>query len=197
VPSAVPPSFGDAALGDRRAEIRRSALPCIAGALRRSLLLDGVPPRFGPEAPGSIHRRRRSGFHQPPDLSADARRVLVPFIARSSRCPRSLGFALRGVKVAGRTRLEAGAGENRQLRIAGKASIRPRELAEEEPRAASGGDQAGMSARVAEAGRGRAGAHRPTVARERRRSVALRAGFRRSAPAKPEPAEPAADHWQP
>ncbi len=102
VPSAVPPSFGDAALRDRRAErIRRSALPCIAGALRRSLLRDGDPSRFGPEAPGSIHRRRRSGFHQPPDLSADARRVLVPFIARSSRCPRSLGFALRGVKVAG------------------------------------------------------------------------------------------------
>ena len=84
VPSAVPPSFGDAALGDRRAEIRRSALPCIAGALRRSLLPDGDPSRFGPEAPGSIYCRRRSGFHQPPDLSADARRVLVPFIARSS-----------------------------------------------------------------------------------------------------------------
>ena len=37
---------------------------------------------FGPEAPGSIRRRRRPGFHQPPGLSADARRVLVPFIAR-------------------------------------------------------------------------------------------------------------------
>jgi hypothetical protein len=37
---------------------------------------------FGPEAPGSIRRRRRSGFHQPPDLSADARGVLVPFNAR-------------------------------------------------------------------------------------------------------------------
>jgi len=43
-----------------------------------------LPPRspFGPEAPGSIPCRRRSGFHQPPDLSADARRVLVPFTAR-------------------------------------------------------------------------------------------------------------------
>ena len=37
---------------------------------------------FGPEAPGSIRRRRRPGFHQPPGLSANARRVLVPFIAR-------------------------------------------------------------------------------------------------------------------
>ena len=37
---------------------------------------------FGPEAPGSIPCRRRSGSHQPPDLCADARRVLVPFIAR-------------------------------------------------------------------------------------------------------------------
>ena len=37
---------------------------------------------FGPEAPGSIRRRRRPGFHQPPGLSADARRVLVPFTAR-------------------------------------------------------------------------------------------------------------------
>src|SRR6185436_8907265 len=61
----------------------RSALPAIAGALRRSLLVGGSSPRpFGPEAPGSIPCRRRSGFHQPPDLSADARRVLVPFVAR-------------------------------------------------------------------------------------------------------------------
>ena len=57
---------------------RRSALPANAGALRRSLLSE-LP--FGPEAPGSIHRRRRPGFHQPPGLSADARRVLVPFAA--------------------------------------------------------------------------------------------------------------------
>jgi hypothetical protein len=62
----------------------RSALPCIAGALRRSLLVAAVAAPFGPEAPGSIHRRRRPGFHQPPGLSADVRRVLVPFTARSS-----------------------------------------------------------------------------------------------------------------
>jgi hypothetical protein len=40
VPSAVPPSFGCAALFDRRSGLMatRLALPCIAGALRRSLL---------------------------------------------------------------------------------------------------------------------------------------------------------------
>jgi len=37
---------------------------------------------FGPEAPGSILRRCRPGFHQPPGLSADIRRVLVPIAAR-------------------------------------------------------------------------------------------------------------------
>ena len=72
-PSAVPPSFGDAALRDRRAALRRrSALPCIAGALRRSLLATGrsrrvrsggsrvhsssPSPRF-PPATGSLCRR--------------------------------------------------------------------------------------------------------------------------------------------
>jgi hypothetical protein len=93
VPSAVPPSFGSAALyvtdgpgwSGRRPGPWRSALPCIAGALRRSLLGGAcvaarVP--FGPEAPGSIRRRCHPGLHQPPGLSADARRVLVPFTAR-------------------------------------------------------------------------------------------------------------------
>ena len=74
---------------DRRAgRLRddRSALPCIAGALRRSLLAPATRCRFafGPEAPGSIPCRRRSGSHQPPDLWVDARRVLVPINARSS-----------------------------------------------------------------------------------------------------------------
>ena len=90
MPSAVPPSFGVCRTHrDRRpgSDPWRSALPGIAGALRRSLLADrrGYVPvlvAFGPEAPGSIHRRRRPGFHQPPGLSADARRVLVPFTAR-------------------------------------------------------------------------------------------------------------------
>ena len=37
---------------------------------------------FGPEAPGAIPCRRRSGSHRPPDLWIDVRRVLVPFTAR-------------------------------------------------------------------------------------------------------------------
>ncbi len=89
MPSAVPPSFGVCRTHrDRRpGDIPwRSALPGIAGALRRSLLAGGGHEArsvaFGPEAPGSIRRRRRPGFHQPPGLSADARRVLVPFTAR-------------------------------------------------------------------------------------------------------------------
>ena len=76
MPSAVPPSFGDAALRDRRPGYPvvgrvpwRSALPCIAGALRRSLLgitpvrsggsrVHSPPPspRF-PPATGSLCRR--------------------------------------------------------------------------------------------------------------------------------------------
>ena len=80
--SAMPHSRDRRVAGVTR---RRSALPAIAGALRRSLLACGVCRRpFGPEAPGSIPRRRRPGFHQPPGLCADVRRVLVPFTARSS-----------------------------------------------------------------------------------------------------------------
>jgi len=56
---------------------------------------------LGPEAPGSIPCRRRPGFHQPPGLCADARRVLVPFTARSSRCrPGVWKGCRRGVKRA-------------------------------------------------------------------------------------------------
>jgi hypothetical protein len=83
----------------------RSALPCIAGALRRSLLGGSAvwfhsPVPFGPEAPGSIRRRRHPGFHQPPGLSADARRVLVPFIARLRDVGGVCGEVMEGVKRA-------------------------------------------------------------------------------------------------
>jgi hypothetical protein len=181
-------------------EIRRSALPCNAGALRRSLLRDGDPSRFGPEAPGSIHRRRRSGFHQPPDLFADARRVLVPFIARSSRCPRSLEFALWGVKVARSTRFVASAREHRQSRVARKAWIRLRQLAQEKPRAAGRRDQPNVAAGMAEARWQRAGSHPVTVPGRAPRpffSASTRLGVGGSAPSEPEPAEPAANHRQP
>ena len=58
--SAMPHSRDRRVAGSRG---DRSALPCIAGALRRSLLASRLAPvAFGPEAPGSIPRRRRSGF---------------------------------------------------------------------------------------------------------------------------------------
>ncbi len=67
-------------LADRRCPV---TLALCAGAYwDRGRFPARVP--FGPEAPGSIRRRRRSGSHQPPDLCADARRVLVPFTAVSS-----------------------------------------------------------------------------------------------------------------
>ena len=68
----------------RVSAIDRSALPCIAGALRRSLLTSAAraASRSVRRLPGPFPRRRRSGSHQPPDLWVDARRVLVPFTAR-------------------------------------------------------------------------------------------------------------------
>ena len=53
---------------------RRSVLPSIAGALRRSLLASPGSSRFGPEAHWSIRSCRRSSFHQPLVLSAGAGR---------------------------------------------------------------------------------------------------------------------------
>ena len=92
MPSAVPPSFGCAALRDRRPGVRSSAGSLAIGAALYRWRSAPEPTEravgfaaaalFGPEAPGSIRRRRHPGFHQPPGLSADARRVLVPFIAR-------------------------------------------------------------------------------------------------------------------
>ena len=78
-PSAVPPAFGNCrSLADgsgsraRWRDSRRSVLPCIAGALRRSLLANPGSSRFGPEAHGSIHSVRRPSLHQPLVLYAGA-----------------------------------------------------------------------------------------------------------------------------
>src|SRR5664280_2464773 len=88
-PSAVPPTFGNAALlADGESTLRvdfnrrfatigprgdsRSVLPFIAGALRRSLLASPGSSRFGPEAHGSIRSRRRPSLHQPLVLYAGA-----------------------------------------------------------------------------------------------------------------------------
>jgi hypothetical protein len=82
----VPPAFGvAAALCRRTANGGRSVLPAIAGALRRSLLRGGKrKPRFGPEAPGSIHRRPRAGLAPPPARCAEGmagtRPVHRPFV---------------------------------------------------------------------------------------------------------------------
>ena len=59
----------------RRTSTVDRCCPDNAGALRRSLLapcLRVTASRpFGPEAPGSIRHRPRTGFHQPPALSAE------------------------------------------------------------------------------------------------------------------------------
>ncbi len=81
-PHSAMPHSRDRRMGfptDRRCPV---SLALCAGAYLGLIPVGTFP--FGPEAPGSIHRLRRPGFHQPPGLSADARRVLVPFIARSS-----------------------------------------------------------------------------------------------------------------
>ena len=175
----------------------RSALPGIAGALRRSLLAwsAGSWPAslaFGPEAPGSIHRRRRPGFHQPPVLSADARRVLVPFTARirisgadggRTRPGRQAGAAAtsRGIPW-----LEPRAVEDRQLRVARIADVRRRSLAQAEHRAAGGADGARMAAGAAQSGRrpgrprrsrSRAVAGQPSALGRPRPAMAERVGF--------------------
>ena len=67
---------------------------------------------FGPEAPGAIPCRRRSGSHQPPDLWIDVRRVLVPFTARL--------FVMSAEYVRGRPGASS-AGVLRSRRSAGRA----------------------------------------------------------------------------
>ena len=79
------PHLPDRRDGSSRVRDRcRSALPCIAGALRRSLLTSAARAASCSvrRLPGPFPRRRRSGSHHPPDLWVDARRVLVPFTAR-------------------------------------------------------------------------------------------------------------------
>ena len=70
--SAMPLSGRRVGLSRWWRDSRRSVLPCIAGALRRSLLASPGSSRFGPEAHGSIRSRRRSSLHQPLVLYAGA-----------------------------------------------------------------------------------------------------------------------------
>src|SRR5262245_36773647 len=69
-------------LPDRQMGAHRSALPCIAGALRRSLLRLRLAPAFRSGGSRVHSPPPPPRFPPPPRLSADARRVLVPFIAR-------------------------------------------------------------------------------------------------------------------
>ncbi len=105
MPSAVPPSFGVCRTlvtdgpgfspGDRRCPV---SLALCAGAYWVGRRAWPASFAFGPEAPGSIHRRRHPGFHQPPGLSADARRVLVPFTARIRISGGMVAGSVPGVK---------------------------------------------------------------------------------------------------
>jgi hypothetical protein len=115
---------------------------------------------FGPEAPGSIRRRRRSGFHQPPDLSADARRVLVPFTARSSIGPRSLGSIRRG-------RQGVRCGSKVLRHEAHPVAIRAAEARTRRRRGPAGAGSAGTERRSATARRARTAIPSPTRPRVR------------------------------
>jgi len=165
-------------MSGRRPGPWRSALPSIAGALRRSLLgavdLAGRAP-FGPEAPGSIRRRRHPGFHQPPGLSADARRVLVPFTARLRDVGGVCGGHRGASSVPGAEHLPmnllpstrrhlrrrlgswlvSGTADDRQRRVLGEPRIRRRAFAEAECGAAAGLDDSRVAANAAQTGRWR------------------------------------------
>jgi hypothetical protein len=148
----------------------RSALPGIAGALRRSL----VGPRRGvrrsvrrlpgpfPVVVAPVHTSHRISV-------PTSRRVLVPFIAMSSivvacrdggravaaRQARGLGSSMAGrvtfdEDVAG---LEAGAGADRQCRVAWEPGVRGRAPAQPEAAASLRADDPGVAACAAQAGR--------------------------------------------
>ena len=145
MPSAVPPSFGVCRTHRDR---RLGWSPTVAIGAARYRWRSAPEPSgstpwrspFGPEAPGSIPCRRRSGSHQPPDLCAD--------VATGTRpVHRPYSVAWRGWWQGGRTpsraavrgccgwpRVVATTARDRQRRIARIRPIRPRPLAQHEPR---------------------------------------------------------------
>jgi hypothetical protein len=145
-------------LPDRRAgwsRVRdrcRSALPCIAGALRRSLLTSAARAASCSvrRLPGPFPRRRRSGSHHPPDLWVDARRVLVPFTARLFVMSAEYGHEAREASSA-EAWLISGAPDHRQRRVA-RERLRLRPLAQAEDRASLRLDQPRVTARAAQPG---------------------------------------------
>ena len=135
---------------DRRCPI--SLAPC-AGAYWRLRRPSGRRFAFGPEAPGSIPRRRHPGFHQPPGLCADARRVLVPFTAHYSCSWRGVSPRPNGPSSDGRVlTLEARAAHDGQRRVAWEARIGRRAFTAAERGASARRDHAGVAARAAQAG---------------------------------------------
>ena len=140
--SAMPHLRDRRACRSRLRDRCRSALPCIAGALRRSLLTSAAHAASCSvrRLPGPFPRRRRSGSHQPPDLWVDSRRVLVPFTARLFVMSAEYGHDPREASsVAGRHafgEVVARAPHHRQRRIARVGRIGRRPFAQPEDRAA-------------------------------------------------------------
>jgi hypothetical protein len=160
VPSAVPPSFGDAALRDRRA-------PSLA---RRPIGAARYRWRSAPE-PSDVHGawapvRVRSGGSRvhslpsslrfPPATGSLCRRakgtrpVHCPFFAMWPGVWAGDPEASSRTARAGGQRLEAAARDDRQRRVAGKRRIGSGPLTEHEPRPAPALDRARVDARVAE-----------------------------------------------
>ena len=107
----------------------RSALPCIAGALRRSLLTSAAhaAPCSVRRLPGPFPRRRRSGSHQPPDLWIDS----DGYSSRSSPVSSSMSAESRHAPVEASSRVGVGmpdrlvskAAHHRQRRVAREGRI--------------------------------------------------------------------------
>jgi len=172
VPSAVPPSFGDAALGDRQAAAPLVRSPPIGAALYRW--------RSAPEPTGSARvtaplavRSGGSRVHSPPSplrfppATGSLCRRFDGYSSRSQPALRdvagSLGVAPGRVNLAGEPGLEPGAGDHRQAGVSRESGVRSRALAQDEDRAAVVHDPPRMTAAVAQAGGRRFRAHRATV----------------------------------
>ena len=140
----------------------RSALPCIAGALRRSLLAGAAACGRRVRSGGSRVHSLPSSLRFPPATGSLCRRstgtrpVHSPLFVMS----REDGRPRRGRQALGRTParsgldgLEADAVQDRQVRVAREAGIGRGALAQPEDRAAGGPDHTGVPTRAAQAGR--------------------------------------------
>src|SRR3954454_19931118 len=143
----------------------RSALPCIAGALRRSLLTSAAfaAPCSVRRLPGPFPRRRRSGSHQPPDLWIDS----DGYSSRSS--PVSSSMSAESSHGSAEASSEVGVGDHRtgrscvarlvstaahhgQGRVSRKGRIYLRQPAQPEDRPTAARDHTNVAARLAQPG---------------------------------------------